>query len=568
MPLPRIFSGPRRRLFTRLIFIGFAQAGVTVLTALIIKFIFDQWITGGGAEFNQQMLIVATTLVFTTCIAALLRYRERVDAEHLGQSYSYAVRLALYDRLVTIAPRALQKRSRGGNLLRFIGDLTALRQWVSQGLAVLFVAITTTIVALISLTFLNFMLAAAVTLVMAIGAALAFASGGRMQERLRESRRRRAYIAANVNEKISFLPVVQVFDQSDRERKHLAKQGRRLLKAMVNRARIVGRLRGITEATNGLATGAVLFVGVVEVSQGRATPGMVVASMSVLGMLLPALRNLGRIYEYWHAYKVGMDKIRTFMETPTLITDTHNAQDLQVERGRIEFKNISVHSLFESLNATAEGGCVVAVVGGNGTGKSTLLNLLTRLLDPDAGQVLIDGQNIKQCTLSSLRRTIGVVSPDLPLLRGSIERNIRYRFKDAPDREVTRVMDLCGITKMLKELPEGGQTRIVDGGMNLSFGQRQRIAIARAMLGSPRILLLDEADANLDFASRTMLDHILDNYQGTVLIITHRFDRAEKADAIWHLGQGGIVVAGSPAELLNCNGPTSRLFNSGLKAVV
>ncbi len=111
MSLPRMFSSSRRRLFGRLLFIGFAQAGVTVITALLIKFVFDQWITGEGSEFNQQIPVVAIAMTVTTCIAALLRYRERVDAERLGQSYSYAVRLALYDRLVTIAPRALQKRS-------------------------------------------------------------------------------------------------------------------------------------------------------------------------------------------------------------------------------------------------------------------------------------------------------------------------------------------------------------------------------------------------------------------------------------------------------------------------
>lgn len=568
MTLPRMFSGSRRRLFFKLIFIGFAQAGVTVATALLIKFVFDHWITGEGSELNQQVAVIATAMVVTMCIAALLRFRERVDAERLGQSYSYAIRLALYDHLVTIAPRALQKRSRGGSLLRFIGDLTALRQWMSQGLAVLAVAAITTIVALIALAFLNLMLAAAVAFVMLIGAVLALASGSKMKERVRETRRRRAYIAANVNEKISYLPVVQVFDQSNRERKHLVKQSRRLLEAMVNRARIVGRLRSITEATNGLATGAVLFVGAVEVSEGRATPGMVVASMSVLGMLLPALRNMGRIYEYWHAYKVGMDRIRSFMATPTLIIDSPTALDLNVGSGRIEFNDISVDSLFESLNGTAKGGQVVAVVGDNGAGKSTLLSLVTRLLDPESGQILIDGQDIKQCTLSSVRRSIGVVSPDLPLLRGSIERNIRYRLKNAPQQEVTRVMDLCGVTDMLKELPEGGETRIVDGGMNLSFGQRQRIAIARALLGSPKILLLDEADANLDYSSRMMLDRILDNYRGTVLMITHRLERAEKAGAIWYLSKGSIVEAGSPVELLNSKGPTSRLFNSGLKAVV
>ncbi len=568
MSIPTILTAKRKKLFFKLIVIGFTQAALTVMTALLIRFVFDHWITHQHNEFGQLVYFIVTALVLLASITALMRYGERVTAERLGQQYTYDVRLALFDQLVDIAPWTLQKRSRGGHLLRFIGDLTALRQWVSQGLAILTVALVTAVSALIALSFINAILAATVAIVLLLGAGVSLASGQQIHDRVKDTRKFRARIAANVNEKISYLPVVQVFNQTRRERSRLSRQSLRLKDAMINRAKIIGRLRGVTEASNGFATICVLFVGSFEVSQGRSTPGMVVASMSILGMLLPSFRNLGRIYEYWHSYQVALERINSFMDTPELIIDQAGATKLNVTQGKIDFHNINFNDIFNQLNGTIAGQTKLAIVGSNGTGKSTLMNMLLRLVDPDSGDIFIDDQNIKHCTLSSIRQTIGVVSPDLPLLRGSLERNLRYRYRKASADELAQVCKLCGVDKVIAELPDGINTRIIDGGMNLSFGQRQRISLARAILGNPKILLLDEADANLDHTSKKLLDQILASFSGTVIMITHNYDRVSKADYIWHLADGGIVEKGTPNELLKQNGATSALFNFHLKAVV
>ncbi|HRX72124.1 MAG TPA: ABC transporter ATP-binding protein, partial [Candidatus Competibacteraceae bacterium] len=193
-------------------------------------------------------------------------------------------------------------------------------------------------------------------------------------------------------------------------------------------------------------------------------------------------------------------------------------------------------------------------------GKSTLLALAARLFDPDRGAVRVDGQNLADCTLTSIRRAIGMVSDELPLLKGSIARNLRYRWRNAPDDEVARVCALCGVDKWLQTLPAGERTMLQERGVNLSLGQRQRIALARALLGAPSLLLLDEPDAHLDADFSAVLDQMLAQYQGTVLMVTHRRERLFHADEIWHLADGRLIEAGPPLRLLNSDGPTRRLF--------
>ena len=538
MSIPRLLNRSRRCTLTRLVLVALAQAGVSVVMALQVQYAFDHWFGATAGTAPLPAVAIGAGLLLAGAGAAWLRLRERVEAERLGQSYAYSVRMALYDHLGDLDPRTLQGRSRGGNLLRFIGDLTALRQWVSQGLVRLLVVSVTATGAVTALACINLRLSVGVAAVMLIGASLALLTGTHMQRAVRETRRRRARLAANVNEQIATMSVVQVFDQVRRERARLARQSRSLRDAMIERARVIGQLRAITEGTGAAAMALTLSIGAREFSQGRATAGTVAAAITVLGMLMPALRDLGRVHEYWHGYCVAREKIDGFLAVRPQVRQTRSATDLAADRGHIELRNVSVDGIIADLSAQARPGSVVTICGPNGSGKSTLLNLVARLLDPDRGQVLIDGQDLACLTLSSIRRVVGVVSPDLPLMRGSIERNLRYRWPGAPEEELRRVCRLCGVDTLLEELPDGTRTRVVDGGANLSLGQRQRLSLARALLGNPCILLLDETDANLDTASRRALDRVLAQYRGTVLFVTHRRERIAAADVVWHIEDG------------------------------
>lgn len=546
MNLPPIIKGARISIFVRLLANGLAQAFVTIATILLIRLAFDHLITTSQAgELNLTLGIGSGLIVTAVCMGWLSRM-ERVDAERMGQSYIHQVRMTLFKHLSTLAPRALQRRSRGAIVLRFIGDLGALRRWVSLGLVRVSVAGVTMFSALLALSAINWRLSLLVAAVLGLGALYALRLGRYMRETVKESRRRRSYLAANVNEKVATMAVVQVFGQSDREQRRIKRQSCRLRDALVARAGKIGLMRGITQSVTALAGGAALLLGASEVTSGRATPGTVVAAMTIVGLLVPALRDLGRVYEYWQEAGVSSKKLMDFLETPSLVQETPGAPDLKPGPGRLQFDRVSLSTTIRDVSVVAEPGKLIAVTGPNGAGKSTLISLTARLIDPDEGRILLDGQDLAEQSLSSVRRAISMVSPDLPLLRGTIRKNLLYRWPKAPADEINRVKALCAIDEVLAALPKGDQTRVSEEGGNLSLGQRQRIALARALLGNPSVLLLDEADVHLDLEAGIALKRILDEYTGTVLWVTHSPDSVDIADVVWRIENGRLVEVSGP----------------------
>ncbi|MBX3615679.1 ABC transporter ATP-binding protein [Nitrosomonas sp.] len=558
--IPSILHGYRRKLFIRLVANGLTQAALAVVTAWLVKELFDGFLTSGQPVFNLHVLLLATGLIVAAAGISWLRMLERVDAESMGQHYAAEVRVSLYDCLSALTPRILQKRSRGSVSLRFVGDMTSLRRWISLGLARLSVAGVSTVSALILLGIIHWQLALTVTASLAAGAWLTYLFGKRMRAAAIESRRRLCNLAANVNEKVASIAVVQVFGQVDRERQRLVRQGQCLQESMIARARVAGQILGVTEFSVAMTSAMTLLAGMFAISAGTASVGAVMAAISIVGILLPPLRDLGRVQEYWHSASIARERIQEFLNSPSLTSQADNAPDLIKGSGRLEFDAVSVTGGANKFSAVAEPGKVVAIVGPNGAGKSTLLSLAARLMDPQEGRVMLDGQNLAEHNLDSIRRAIAMVSPDLPLLRGTIDRNLRYRWRRAPDKEVARVRRLCGIDELLAQLPKGDKTRVTEGGLSLSLGQRQKIALARALLGTPALLLLDEADANLDQRASKVLDEILAEFQGTVLMVTHQPRHLMAADVIWYVVAGQLLEAGPPAEVLSGNGPTARFF--------
>ncbi len=562
MTIPSILKGQRRTLFARLVVNGLAQAALAICTAWLVREIFDGFLTSGQPVLNAQVLMLIIGMILTAGCISWLRMVERIDAESMGQHYAAEVRILLYDCLSFLTPRALQQRSRGGVSLRFVGDMTSLRRWVSMGLARVTVAGVSTLSALLMLGMINWQLALTVFASLLLGTWLTYLFGKRMRAAAVESRRRLANLAANVNEKVTSIAVVQVFGQVDREREHIVRQGQYLQDSMVARARVAGQILGITEFSVAMTSATTLLAGIVAVAAGTASVGAVIAAISIVGILLPPLRDLGRVQEYWHGACIARERIKDFIDSPSLVSKNTHAPDLVPGPGRLEFTDVSLTGSLDQVSGVVEPGTVVALVGPNGSGKSTLLMLAARLIDPHAGKVLLDEQDLAAHSLDSVHHAIGMAGPDLPLLRGTIDRNLRYRWRKAPKKEVARVRALCGIDELLANFPEGEKTRVAEGGLSLSLGQRQRIALARALLGNPALLLLDEADANFDKQAGKVVDRILKEYPGTVLMVTHQLDHIMAADVVWYLESGRLLEVGPPAQLLAGNGPTARFFGT------
>ena len=485
--------------------------------------------------------LFAIGLLACTGFAALLRLLEQVDAELLGQDYIHRVRMTLYDQMSKFAPRALGQRSSGGTMLRFVGDLTALRRWVSLGLARIIVALIVTILALGFLAYLDLYLAIVSLVILMIGLCGNLLLGPRMHRAISESRRRRGHLAGNINEKIRSFGVIQAFNQTKRERKKFRRQSLRLRDAMVARSWSSGLMRIVTEGSTALSMGLVLSLGALEVFRGMTSAGNVVAAMAVVGFISNAFRDLGRVNEHRQSARVSEQKILQFLRTRTMRGRSSKLPDLIVQDGTVTFEEIGLESILNEISANAPGGSRVAVVGSNGAGKSTLLQIAARLIDPDSGRILIDGQDLLQCNLSSVRSVIGIISPDLPLLRGTVRYNLRYRRPDATPDELDRVWELCQLDELIDTLPGGEEYRVQESGQNLSLGQRHRLAIARALLGNPALLIVDEIDANLDPHVEVVLDRVLDDFPGTILMVTRSEVRLKKADYHWHLVGGRLV---------------------------
>ena len=558
---PAVLADGRVALLARLVANGFAQAVVMVATALLVKQLFDAFVTPAQAAEHALLWWYGAGLLAAAAAIAALRMWERIDAERLGQHYTHRLRLTLFGHMSRVTPRVLQQRTRGAVLLRFIGDLTALKQWVSLGVARLTVAGVTTVGTLAALMWVSVPLALLVAVSLAMGAVAVVLLGRWLEQRVREVRRRRARLAGNVSEKIAALGSIQAYGRVARERRRVGRQSRRLATAMIDRAKAVGAMRGVVELTTGLAGGGALVLGAMLVGNGLITAGTVVGAMSIVGLLTPALRDLGRVQEYWHGAVVSWEKIDTFLATPASVTDRSGAAELTSNEGGLSFANVTVAGALREFSAEARPGETIALVGPNGAGKSTVLALAARLVKPEQGAVKLDGQDIASVTLASLRRAVGLVTPDLPLLRGSVAGNLRYRWPGASEEALARVRTLCGIDEVIAELPKGLDTSIREDGANLSLGQRQRLALARGILGTPPVLLLDELDANLDPGAAMALRRVLADYPGTVLMVTHRLDWAAMADTIWHLRDGRLVEAGTAAEVLAGDGATAEMFH-------
>lgn len=537
MRQPVVLRGLRRRLFGQLIANAATQAGVLFLNAMLIRFAFDD-LLGGDIHRHDLVLWVALGMVLGAALTGWLQRSERIIAEKLGQSYVHSLRMRLFRHITRMKPRLLQKKRRGAVMLKFIGDLNAVRRWVSLGLVRLIVSGAIIVSTLAILSLIDPLLACAAAVLILSGILINARIGKSLREAALETRRRRSRLSANISEKLSRMPVVQVFGRTEREVHKVRKQSRQLRSALVERAARIGSIRGITHGGTALAAAAVLIIGVFQVNGGRTTPGTVAAAMAVLGFLAPALKNLGRVYEYYQESRVAQQKLDRFLKTPAQFRAGADLPELEEGPGRLVFENVTVRGVVKSASADIAPGSVVAMVGPNGAGKSTLIGVATRLVQPDSGRILIDGQDISKVSLESVHQAVGVVSLDLPLLTGSLEMNLRYRNPGCSPAELDRVKRMCGIDEIIRQLPKGERTRIQEGGRNLSAGQRQRILLARALLGTPRILLLDEVDAHLDQASREILRNVIQTYPGTVLWVTHLQVQPSSVDAIWRLENG------------------------------
>jgi subfamily B ATP-binding cassette protein MsbA len=381
-----------------------------------------------------------------------------------------------------------------------------------------------------------------------------------------------ADITALVQEALSGVRVIKSFAMEDRAIERFAQRNRQVLHHSLKGERRRARLRPTVEFIGAVSIALVLWFGGHQVASGQMTTGQLMSFLFLLHQIAQAANGIGALMLTRKQVRAAAERIfREVLDVEPEVYDAPDAVELPRLKGLIEFRNVSFRyptgeQALRNVSFAIAPGEVVALVGHSGAGKSTLVDLLLRFYTPQQGTIQIDGYALNRVRLESLRQQIGVVPQQTVLFVGTVAENIAYGKPDATQEEIEAAARAAHAHEFIERLPEGYQTLIGDRGVRLSGGESQRIAIARALLRDPRILILDEATAALDPISERMIQRVIEEGRGkrTTLIIAHRWSTVQCADRVLVLHRGELIEQGTHAELLARNGYYARLYQAAM----
>jgi ATP-binding cassette subfamily B protein len=457
---------------------------------------------------------------------------------------------------------------------RLTNDVEALNSLVSDGVVALFQGSLTLIGTAAVLLYLDWQLAlvtfAIIPVLWLSGLVYRIASA----DVYRRTRERIAAITAYLQESLSGIRVVRSFGQEPRHISEFAK---------LNDLNRVENLKSVTlnasyfplvELLGGAMTAAILLVGGAAAVSGRITTGVVFAFIAALNNFFDPIQQLSQLYTTYQSGMAALDKIFLLLDTEPDVKDHESAIEIPQITGSIHFANIDFSYsesgdplALESIDLDIPPGTTVALVGETGAGKSTLAKLAARFADPTRGAVLIDGHDLRQITAKSLRSQMGIVPQEPFLFSGTIADNIAFGKPNATRDEIITAGTLAGLESAVEGFDLGWDSEVGERGVQLSSGQRQLVAFARALMADPRILILDEATANVDIQTEEKIEHALDTLLSdrTAIIIAHRLSTIRKADMVVVLEHGRIIEAGTHSDLLQSGGRFAELHRDWIE---
>lgn len=569
------YAGAERPLLISTFALSALLAVVDIPIPFFLKHVLDATLRGhteamasGNPPDPKRMLTyVFVCLLLLALAKGVLTYARRVTSETLGQRVIYSLRLDLYRHLQSLSMTFFRSASTGKLMLRLMGDVQAVLRMVTAGFLRVVTDSICIVVLMTVLLLMHWKLALLVFSGLPIYAAALLRLSPQLRKTGRRARRERSVLSGTLQETISGAEVIKSFNQQDTESRRLAAQTTRLKRHLIKRARIAGKLTAITHVTVAVGGALVLWIGGNAVLSGQMTKGGLIAFYTLAAMLFPPLRRLARTNETYQAARVSLDRILDFLERTEPLLEHPGCHDLIVTRGAIKFENVTFEyvpgeAALSEVNLEIRPGESVALVGPNGAGKTTLACLLARFIEPTSGRVLIDGQDLSQATVSSLRNQLGIVTQRTFLFSGTVADNIRYGRQEASDEELRDAALAANALDFIEALPDGFDTEVGERGQRLSGGEAQRIALARMLLADPPILVLDEATSAVDTESEEAIQQAIERLMRgrTTVVIAHRKTTISKADRVVVLDRGRLVEDGSHEMLIGRQGIYSRLF--------
>ncbi len=547
-----------------------AETGFRILEPWPLKFIFDEIIF---KEFqveslqiplldNFNVITLLTFLVIALVIIALLRgtmaYVSTAGMAVAATKVMSEIRANLYSHLQSLSLSFHNQAKTGDLITRVTYDIERLREVSVVAALPLLTNVLTMTGMLVVMMWLNLQLALIAILIFPLFLITTATMSKRIHQVAKKQRKREGVMAANAAEAIGAIEVVQALSLQSRLSKTFDKQNQKSLNESAQTQKLKAGQERTVEILVAIATAFVLWRGVQLVIQGAITPGDLLVFITYLKVAFKPMRQLAKYMGQIAKAIASGERIVDLLEIVPEVRDSRWSYPAHPFRGIVEFRNVSFAyknqaNTLNNLCLTVLPGQKVALVGASGGGKSTLVSLMLRLYDPQEGQILIDGQDVREYTLDSLRKQVSIVLQDSILFAASIRDNIAYGCIEATNKEIEAAARLASAHDFIMGLPEGYDTVVGERGATLSGGQRQRIAIARAAIRKAPIVILDEPTVGLDNHSERIVTDALDRLTkvSTTFLITHDLRTAKNADQIFYLEGGKILEQGTHQQLIN-----------------
>jgi ATP-binding cassette subfamily B protein len=528
-----------------------------VTQPLMIKGAVDALATHAGASV---FLGYAGLLVAAAVVKGLFQFGMRVIIIGVSRDVEYDLRNHFFAHLMRLAPDFYGRVRTGDIMARSTNDLNAVRMMLGPGVMYWTETSLTFVLAMAVMLTADWRLALLAVLPAPLVSFAVIFFGRRIHDRFERIQQMFSDISSRVQENISGVRMVRAFAQEQAELRRFEALNRDYIAQNLKLVRIQGVFQPLLEALIGMTFLMVLWAGGYQVLDGRISLGSFVMFNTYMGMLVWPMIALGWVVNLMQRGRASLERINQILREQPSIAAPPEPHALGAARGEIEFRDVKVEwptgDALAGVSLRIRAGETVAVVGRTGSGKSTLVNLVPRLLDPTGGSVLVDGVDVRQLDPGELRRHIGFVPQETFLFSATLAENIAFGAPEAGQPEIRRAAEIAGLASDIESFPEGFGATVGERGLTLSGGQKQRTAIARAILRDPRILILDDALASVDtLTEERILTRLAEVMRGrTVILISHRISTVRGADRIVVLEKGRIVEQGTHAELIQAGG--------------